>query len=137
MYRIIELERIDSSSLPVPLQAGMARWSATVQFWPDAGGPNGTPVITDDIIFERPTQSMAPGGGDNWVLRSTDDTLIEFLEGVISSVHDRYMQLCNNPSIQSVLRDHPESHGKKIANDSIAHNAKVRAHLNKPKSKRN
>lgn len=123
-YRIISLERIAGDSLPVPLRAGVARWHATVEFWD--GDPRGAAQLTDDFVFERPTQLMRSKGGDEWELVSKEETLTTWLTEMVERHEPHYLEQIRT-GVRGFRGDpRPDQHGEVVGGDSIAHNPKVR-----------
>lgn len=118
-YKITSLERIDASSLPSPLDAGKARWKATVEFWPDeAAGP--APLI-DDVILEIPTQGMRPSTGDDWELIPKHEYLANFFNEFLEQLMPAYRQrIADGMRGNMAEHDEPEQHGRIKADDAIA-----------------
>ncbi len=124
-YRIIALDRIDSSSLPTPIVAGKARWKATVEFWPDA--EDGPAPLTDDVILEIPTQGLRPIGGDDWELIPKHEFLANFFDDFLQQLMPAYRQrIVDGARGNMAANDSANQHGLIKADDTIAQHPDVR-----------
>lgn len=127
-YRILSIERIDGSSLPEPLPDGYARWKALVEFWD--GPANGQAPIVDEVVLDRVTQTQRPAGGDNWTLKTTDQTLRDFLAELLDGIEPVYEAEIRKGRRGFMGDPNPDQHGREKPNDAIARHANVRGLIN-------